>query len=85
MRRQVPNPNPNPNPSPNPNPGPNPSPSPNRSLASIVRRQVRPFGANALLASYTEDGPQLYSIDTSGVSARFFATAMGKARHVGEI
>ena len=45
-----------------------------------MRRQVRPFGANALLASYTEDGPQLYSIDTSGVSARFFATAMGKAR-----
>ena len=43
-----------------------------------MRRQVRPFGANALLASYTEDGPQLYSIDTSGVSARFFATAMGK-------
>ena len=73
-----------------------------------MRRQVRPFGANALLASYTEDGPQvhgryrgdigeikgdavdptnpnpnpdqLYSIDTSGVSARFFATAMGKVR-----
>ena len=41
---------------------------------------MRPFGANALLASYTEDGPQLYSIDTSGVSARFFATAMGKVR-----
>jgi 20S proteasome alpha/beta subunit len=53
---------------------------------AIVRRQVRPFGANALLASYNaEDGPQLYSIDTSGVSARFFATAMGKVRHVGEI
>merc|ERR1711957_534614 len=43
--------------------------------------QVRPFGANALLASYTEDGPQLYSIDTSGVSARFFATAMGKGKN----
>jgi 20S proteasome subunit alpha 7 len=43
--------------------------------------QVRPFGANALLASYAEDGPQLYSIDTSGVSARFFATAMGKGKN----
>merc|ERR1711865_251301 len=29
----------------------------------------------------TEDGPQLYSIDTSGVAARFFATAMGKGKN----
>lgn len=43
--------------------------------------QVRPFGATALLASYTEDGPQLYSIDTSGVSHRFFATSMGKGKN----
>jgi len=43
--------------------------------------QVRPFGAQALLCNYGEDGPQLYHIDTHGVSHRFFATAMGKGKN----
>jgi len=43
--------------------------------------QVRPFGCSALLCSYTEEGPQLYAMDTSGVAHRFFATAMGKGKN----
>mmetsp|Transcript_25067 Transcript_25067/g.54743 ORF Transcript_25067/g.54743 Transcript_25067/m.54743 type:complete len:250 (+) Transcript_25067:87-836(+) len=42
---------------------------------------VRPFGASVLLASYTEDGPQLYAIEPSGLSYRFFATAVGKSKN----
>jgi len=42
---------------------------------------VRPFGASVLLSSYTEDGPQLYSVDPSGLSYRMFATAIGKNKN----
>jgi 20S proteasome subunit alpha 7 len=42
---------------------------------------VRPFGAAVLLASYAEDGPQLYSIEPSGLSYRFLATAVGKNKN----
>jgi len=42
---------------------------------------VRPFGASILLASYSEDGPQLHAMDPSGVSYRFFATAIGKGKN----
>merc|ERR1712060_667304 len=42
---------------------------------------VRPFGSAVLLASYTEDGPQLYSIEPSGLSYRFYATAVGKSKN----
>jgi len=42
---------------------------------------VRPFGASVLVANYTEDGPQLYSIEPSGLSYRFFATAIGKGKN----
>jgi len=42
---------------------------------------VRPFGASVLIASYTEDGPQLYSVDPSGLSYRMFATAVGKSKN----
>jgi 20S proteasome subunit alpha 7 len=41
-----------------------------------------------LLATYDEaQGPQLYSIETSGVCVRYFGTAVGKGRQVmaGEI
>jgi 20S proteasome subunit alpha 7 len=42
---------------------------------------VRPFGASVLIASYTDDGPQLHSVDPSGVSYRYFATAIGKGKN----
>ena len=44
-------------------------------------RTVRPFGASVLIASYAEEGPQLYSVDPSGVSYRYFATAIGKGKN----
>jgi len=39
---------------------------------------VRPFGSSVLIANYTDDGPQLYAVDPSGLSYRFLATAIGK-------
>ena len=34
-----------------------------------------------LIASYTEEGPQLHAIDPSGVSYRYFATSIGKGKN----
>jgi 20S proteasome subunit alpha 7 len=42
---------------------------------------VRPFGASVLIASYSDEGPQLHSVDPSGVSYRYFATAIGKGKN----
>lgn len=42
---------------------------------------VRPFGASVLLASYAEEGPQLYAVEPSGLSYRYFATAVGKSKN----
>uniref|UniRef100_A0A7S0LAB8 Proteasome subunit alpha type n=1 Tax=Coccolithus braarudii TaxID=221442 RepID=A0A7S0LAB8_9EUKA len=42
---------------------------------------VRPFGAAVLIANYADDGPQLYAVDPSGLSYRFFATAVGKSKN----
>jgi len=39
---------------------------------------LRPFGASVLLSVYDNDGPALYMIDPSGVSYKYFATAIGK-------
>jgi 20S proteasome subunit alpha 7 len=41
---------------------------------------VRPFGTATLLAVYDQEGPQLYLIEPSGASARFFGAAVGKGR-----
>lgn len=42
---------------------------------------LRPFGCSILLGVFDElKGPQLYSTDPSGVSHRFFACAIGKAK-----
>jgi 20S proteasome subunit alpha 7 len=39
----------------------------------------RPYGCSVLLATYDEgNGPQLYGIEPSGVSYRYFAVAIGK-------
>lgn len=40
-------------------------------------RYVRPFGSSALIASYSPDGPQLFAVEPSGLSHRFFAAAIG--------
>jgi len=42
---------------------------------------VRPFGAAVLIGSYSEDGPMLHAVDPSGVSYRYFATAIGKGKN----
>jgi len=42
---------------------------------------VRPFGSSVLIASYTADGPQLYTVETSGLSHRYFAAAIGKSKN----
>ena len=41
---------------------------------------LRPMGTCALLAAYDKNGPQLYQVDPSGVSHRFFGTATGKGK-----
>ena len=40
---------------------------------------ARPFGCSVIIASYDDDqGPQLYSIEPSGVCYRYFGTAIGR-------
>lgn len=44
---------------------------------------LRPFGCSVLLATYDSElstGPQLYCIEPSGVSYRYFACAIGKSK-----
>ncbi|XP_020101895.1 proteasome subunit alpha type-3 isoform X1 [Ananas comosus] len=41
---------------------------------------LRPFGCGVLLGGYDRDGPQLYMVEPSGVSYRYFGAAMGKGR-----
>eukprot|EP00906_Rhabdomonas_costata_P036347 RCo051014 len=43
---------------------------------------VRPFGCSVLLASYTDDGPQLYMIDPSGSSWGYYGCALGKGKQI---
>ena len=42
---------------------------------------VRPFGTAVLIGGYSESGPQLHAVDPSGVSYRYFATAIGKGKN----
>lgn len=41
---------------------------------------VRPFGCAVQLAVFGDEGPQLYMIEPSGVSYRYYACAYGKGR-----
>ena len=42
---------------------------------------VRPFGTNVMLGTWSEEaGPQLYSVDPSGVSHGYWGCAAGKAK-----
>lgn len=41
---------------------------------------VRPFGCAILLSVYDDDGPQLYLIEPSGISYRYYACAFGKGK-----
>lgn len=42
----------------------------------------RPFGCSAIIASYADDGPQLYVSDPSGTVAGYYGIALGKAKTV---
>ncbi|BAF17818.2 Os05g0490800, partial [Oryza sativa Japonica Group] len=41
---------------------------------------VRPFGCGVILGGYDRDGPQLYMIEPSGLSYKYFGAALGKGR-----
>ncbi|KAL0282023.1 UNVERIFIED_CONTAM: Proteasome subunit alpha type-3 [Sesamum angustifolium] len=41
---------------------------------------LRPFGCGVILGGYDRDGPQLYMIEPSGISYRYFGAAIGKGR-----
>ncbi|KAF8370017.1 hypothetical protein HHK36_031956 [Tetracentron sinense] len=41
---------------------------------------LRPFGCGVILGGYDRDGPQLYMVEPSGVSHRYFGAAIGKGR-----
>ncbi|KAJ0959745.1 hypothetical protein J5N97_000580, partial [Dioscorea zingiberensis] len=41
---------------------------------------LRPFGCGIILGGYDRDGPQLYMVEPSGVSYRYFGAAIGKGR-----
>lgn len=41
---------------------------------------VRPYGVCTLLATYGKEGPQLYLVEPSGTTHRYFGTAVGKGR-----
>ncbi|KAJ8491301.1 hypothetical protein OPV22_013022 [Ensete ventricosum] len=41
---------------------------------------LRPFGSGIILGGYDRDGPQLYMIEPSGVSYRYFGATIGKGR-----
>ncbi|CAI0397756.1 unnamed protein product [Linum tenue] len=42
--------------------------------------RCRPFGCGVILGGYDRDGPQLYMIEPSGISYRYFGAAIGKGK-----
>ncbi|EPY42068.1 20S proteasome subunit alpha 7 [Angomonas deanei] len=42
----------------------------------------RPFGCSAIIASYADDGPQLFVSDPSGTVAGYYGIALGKAKTI---
>lgn len=43
---------------------------------------LRPFGCSAIIASYADDGPQLFAVDPSGTVAGYHGIALGKGKTV---
>ncbi|XP_016671761.1 proteasome subunit alpha type-3 isoform X2 [Gossypium hirsutum] len=41
---------------------------------------LRPFGCGIILGGYDRDGPQLYMVEPSGISYRYFGAAIGKGK-----
>ncbi|KAF9675263.1 hypothetical protein SADUNF_Sadunf09G0013800 [Salix dunnii] len=41
---------------------------------------LRPFGCGVILSGYDRDGPQLYMVEPSGISYRYFGAAIGKGK-----
>ncbi|XP_020915272.1 proteasome subunit alpha type-3 [Exaiptasia diaphana] len=48
--------------------------------AHTLYSAVRPFGCSIMMSSHGPDGPQLYTIDPSGVSYGYHGCAIGKAK-----
>eukprot|EP01012_Entosiphon_sulcatum_P034311 TRINITY_DN43496_c0_g1_i1.p1 TRINITY_DN43496_c0_g1~~TRINITY_DN43496_c0_g1_i1.p1 ORF type:complete len:245 (-),score=35.84 TRINITY_DN43496_c0_g1_i1:76-810(-) len=44
--------------------------------------RMRPYGCALLVASYAEDGPQLYMVDPSGAAWGYHGCALGKGKQV---
>ncbi|GKU93562.1 hypothetical protein SLEP1_g7151 [Rubroshorea leprosula] len=42
----------------------------------------RPFGCGIILGGYDREGPQLYMVEPSGISYRYFGAAIGKGKQV---
>lgn len=42
----------------------------------------RPFGCSSIIASYADDGPQLFVSDPSGTVAGYYGVALGKAKTI---
>lgn len=42
----------------------------------------RPFGCSPIIASYADDGPQLYVCDPSGTVAGYYGAALGKGKTI---
>ncbi|XVF04911.1 hypothetical protein REPUB_Repub05bG0125600 [Reevesia pubescens] len=43
-------------------------------------RWLQPFGCGIILGGYDRDGPQLYMVEPSGISYRYFGAAIGKGK-----
>ncbi|XVF04943.1 hypothetical protein REPUB_Repub05bG0127900 [Reevesia pubescens] len=41
---------------------------------------LRPFGCGIILGGYDRDGPQLYMVEPSGISYKYFGAAIGKGK-----
>ncbi|GLT44740.1 hypothetical protein SLA2020_186200 [Shorea laevis] len=43
---------------------------------------LRPFGCGIILGGYDREGPQLYMVEPSGISYRYFGAAIGKGKQL---
>lgn len=48
--------------------------------AYTLYSSVRPYGCSVMLSSFGEDGPQMYTVDPSGVTYGYYGCAVGKAK-----
>ena len=48
--------------------------------AYTLYSHVRPFGSSVLIAAHDKSGPQLYTVEASGVCYGYHGCALGKAK-----